>query len=100
MLASGRPILATGTPDSEVAGYVAHCGALVAPGDAGGLARAIRVLALDKEERVRLGIEARKHAMRALRHSVILSDFEAELNYRLAPAVREAQALRSMNGSG
>jgi colanic acid biosynthesis glycosyl transferase WcaI len=85
MLASGRPIVATVGPESEVGRFLADCGFLTTPGDARELATAIRNLAEDQQQRSRLGLKAREAAMGSLRHDVILGAFEQELFRRLTP---------------
>jgi colanic acid biosynthesis glycosyl transferase WcaI len=98
MLASGRPIVATVRPDSEVGRFVDNCGVLVPPGDSGRLVEAIRALALDPERRARLGAEARHRAVETLQQERILADFERELLARLnrepVSAVAESGALK------
>ena len=59
MLASGRPIIAACRSGTEIAEIVAHCGVVVAPDDASGLAAAIAGLADDPGLRRELGCRAR-----------------------------------------
>jgi glycosyltransferase involved in cell wall biosynthesis len=61
ILASGRPYIAAVDADSEVAALTRthDCGVLVAPGDAGALADAVRAMAADPERRLALGARAR-----------------------------------------
>ena len=92
MLASGRPVVATVRPESEVGRLIADCGILTAPGDARELATAIRNLAADPQQRSILGLKARENAVRSLRHDVILGAFERELARRL-PRKNAAQKL-------
>jgi colanic acid biosynthesis glycosyl transferase WcaI len=84
MLASGRPVVATVGPESEVGRMVADCGLLTTPGDARQLATAIRNLAADPQQRSTLGFKARETALRSLRHDVILGAFEREIERRLS----------------
>lgn len=84
MLASGRPVLATVGPGSEVGRFVEDCGALSAPADSKGLADAIRKLAADPHERSRLGARARIHALNSFRNDVILGNFASVLTERLS----------------
>ncbi len=79
MMASGRPIVATAHPQSELGGAIAKCGVAVPPGDAERLAEAIRDLAANPDLRATLGAEARREALRSFRHDVILSEFEKQL---------------------
>lgn len=62
MMASGRPVVATARPESEVGVAVARGGVLVAPGDAAALAAAILDLCRDDDRRRRLGRAAREYA--------------------------------------
>ena len=84
MLASGRPVVATVGQGSEVGRLVADCGALSPPADAKALADAIRQLAADPQERVRLGARARTHALESFRNEMILGKFAIELAVRLS----------------
>lgn len=64
MLASGRPVVATANPGTQVAELVRDCGMVVSPGDIAGLASALTSLAGDKEFRHSLGLSARAKAER------------------------------------
>lgn len=55
MLASARPVVATTEPGTGLYGEVDGCGAIVPPGDAAGLAKAIEALADDPQRRTLLG---------------------------------------------
>jgi colanic acid biosynthesis glycosyl transferase WcaI len=59
MLASGRPVIAACRSGTEIAEIVAHCGMVVAPDDAAGLAGAVVDLADDPTRRRELGHRAR-----------------------------------------
>ncbi len=59
MLASGRPVIAACRSGTEIAEIVAHCGMVVAPDDASGLAGAVVDLADDPTRRRELGHRAR-----------------------------------------
>lgn len=76
MLASGRPVVATAIAGTQVDEVVAHCGIVVAPGDANALSIAIRRLAKDHGERLRLGEGARNYAVKNMDSSRILGEFE------------------------
>jgi colanic acid biosynthesis glycosyl transferase WcaI len=59
MLASGRPVVAACRAGTEVADIVGHCGIVVAPDDALGVAKAVAALADDPARRRDLGHRAR-----------------------------------------
>ena len=82
MLASGRPVLATAAPDTELARVVmqdAACGSVVPPENAAAMAQALRELAADPVHRAELGANGRRYAERELSREVILRRFEAQL---------------------
>jgi len=62
MLASGRPVVATANPETQVAELVRDCGIVVPPGDVVGLAAAFTALAGSSERRHLLGLIARAKA--------------------------------------
>jgi colanic acid biosynthesis glycosyl transferase WcaI len=62
MLASGRPVIATCRPDTELSEIVSQCGIVVAPQDSAELAIAISRLADDTAMRLELGRRAREFA--------------------------------------
>jgi colanic acid biosynthesis glycosyl transferase WcaI len=62
MLASGRPVIATCRPGTEIAEVVSRCGLVVAPQDGAALASAVCKLADDPSMRLDLGRRAREFA--------------------------------------
>jgi colanic acid biosynthesis glycosyl transferase WcaI len=62
MLASGRPVIATVAPGTQVAMVIANCGIAVPPGDTSALVKAIQCLAADPTLRRHLGENARREA--------------------------------------
>jgi colanic acid biosynthesis glycosyl transferase WcaI len=62
MLASGRPVVSTSHPDSEVGTVLAQCGVLVPAGDTQALADAIEELAANAQQRSDLGRAGRTFA--------------------------------------
>jgi len=66
MLASGRPVIASATPGTEIASIVVGCGLLTEPERADDFAQAIATLAVDPERRQRLGAAGRSYAQRVL----------------------------------
>jgi colanic acid biosynthesis glycosyl transferase WcaI len=79
MLASGRPVVATVTADSQVGMLLDRCGRVVPPGDAAAMAAALIDLAQDPARRDILGIEARIVAMQ-MAQGGILSQMETRLS--------------------
>jgi colanic acid biosynthesis glycosyl transferase WcaI len=79
MLASGRAVVATALPGTQVATVCEKCGLVVPPGDVGAFVEAVLSLADDPAFRLNLGIEARAYAELHFGHELILSSFESEL---------------------
>jgi colanic acid biosynthesis glycosyl transferase WcaI len=75
MLASGRPVIATAQPHTQLGRVVGGCGVVVPPGDGAALADAIARLAGDAEQRRVLGAAARGYAEQHLARGVVMSDF-------------------------
>ncbi len=73
MLASGRPVVATAGPDTQIATVLVGCGVVVPPGDAAALAAAMSALAADAERRRELGVEARRVAERLWDKDAVLA---------------------------
>ncbi len=89
MLASGRPVVATANPGTQIATLLEHCGLTVPPEDAHALADALRTLADDPHRRQELGLRARQTAEQLWgKHAVLAAAFEP---YMAAAAVRAAQ---------
>jgi colanic acid biosynthesis glycosyl transferase WcaI len=79
MLASGRPVVATSRPGTQLAHAVASRGIVVEPGDASAFANAVESLADNFERRQKLGRNAREYALSELQKELVLSRFEQEL---------------------
>jgi colanic acid biosynthesis glycosyl transferase WcaI len=79
MLASGRPILATADPGTQVAQVVQDCGLVVAPEDPTALLAAAHWLIADSSLRARLGVAARSYATQYLGKEQVLLRFEQDL---------------------
>lgn len=79
MLASGRPVIATALPSTQVASVCEQCGLVVPPGDSDAFAKAVLTLADDAAFRLNLGKKARAYAEYHFGHKAILSRFESEL---------------------
>jgi colanic acid biosynthesis glycosyl transferase WcaI len=79
MLASGRPVIATAAPGTQVAMVVEQCGLVVPPGDAEALANAVLALVNDVSARREMGAKARAYAEANLDRDAVLAKFEREL---------------------
>ena len=79
ILASGRPVVATSTPDSELACIAEQAGFCVNPGDAHAFSNRIRRLVSNPQLRSRLGSQARNIAVSSFDKSIILGRFEQQL---------------------
>jgi colanic acid biosynthesis glycosyl transferase WcaI len=86
MLASGRPVVATCAPGTEIARLLEGCGRIVPPGDAPALAAALRELAADEAARRMLGAAARRRAEQQLARERVLGRFAADLEQALHAA--------------
>jgi colanic acid biosynthesis glycosyl transferase WcaI len=72
MLASGRPVIATCHPGTEISEIVSRCGVVVAPQDSTALARAVSTLADDGTLRLELGRRAREFAESNFERNAVL----------------------------
>jgi colanic acid biosynthesis glycosyl transferase WcaI len=79
MLSSGRPVIATAHPDTQVAQIVEGCGIAVPAGDVASLHRAVLTLVEDHELRLQLGRAAREYAVANLGKQQVLEQFERDL---------------------
>lgn len=79
MLASGRPVVATAAPGTQVDEAVRRCGIVVRPGDVNAFAAAIELLAESPSRRSELGRRARDYAESNWGRDEILARFENEL---------------------
>ena len=79
MLASGRPVVATSTPGSELAELTAEAGACTPPGDAKSFADALRHFIAVPEQRLMAGKRARKIAEHRFGKDAVLERFENDL---------------------
>jgi colanic acid biosynthesis glycosyl transferase WcaI len=86
MLSSGRPVLATAEPDTQVGhvvgGYTEEdaCGVIVPAEDPDALHAAVKRLVNDPELRQRLGVNARRYAVEHLGREQVLQRFQHDLN--------------------
>ena len=82
MLASGRAVIVTAAPGTELASVVqeqARCGLTVPPEDAVALAAAIQNLAADDARRTAMGARGRAYAKRELDREAVLRRFENDM---------------------
>lgn len=79
ILASGRPVVATAVPGTQVAVVVEACGMVTWPENTSEFVNAIVALASSREERVQLGNAARGYAIRYLGRDEVLARFERDL---------------------
>lgn len=78
MLASGRPVLATAHPGTQLAKMVSSCGKVVEPGNTQDFVKGLLGLLHAPEERERLGVQAR-NAAQAWDKSSVLRGIEKQL---------------------
>ena len=78
MLASGRPVVATAAPHTQLAQVVDGHGIVVQPEDAESLSKAVAELASDESRRRDLGAKARAYAEKFLDCDKIMGQFERE----------------------
>lgn len=76
MMASGRPVIATAEPHTELAQQTSPNGMVTPPGDADRFSAAIAALAGDRDLRDRLGRTARERAVRQWDRDLVLSELE------------------------
>lgn len=75
MISSGRPIIATADPNTEIANILNDCGVVVKPGDRISIFKALIFLKNSKEVRNNLGNKARLKAINYYDKKKILDDF-------------------------
>jgi len=79
IFASGRPVVATANPDTEVARVVQERGLIVRPNDVEGFSKSLLFLATNPEKRKKLGKAGRSYAVEKLSKEKILCQFEKDL---------------------
>lgn len=91
MLSSGRPVIATADPGTQVARVVAGdpaspaCGLVVPAEEPAALHAAVECLIADKALRGRLGANARRYAVRHLGWQQVLEQFERDVEGLVSP---------------
>ena len=83
MLASGKVVVATASPESELGSIVSDVGILAPPGDAAQLSGALLTLARNPEQRVDLGEKGRNWVVSHWEMHKVLRTFEAHLKNML-----------------
>jgi colanic acid biosynthesis glycosyl transferase WcaI len=79
MLASGRPVIATAGPGTQLAQVVDGCGLAVPAEDSAALYEAVLHLVDDEDLRLKLGRAARAYAVEHLGKEQVLARFEVDL---------------------
>jgi len=79
MLASGRAVIATANPETELGRVVAQVGVLVPPENVDALTGAILELAASRDQRIELGKKGRDFALTHWDSELILAQFEKDL---------------------
>lgn len=79
MLASGRSVVATANPGTQVAKVVQQCGIVLAPGDVNGLVQAVIELGSNEAKRTEFGKYARAYAVANLEKNAVLTRLENEI---------------------
>ena len=79
MLASGKVVVATASPESELGSIVSEVGLLTPPGNVGALSEAIHMLAKNQKQRETLGERGRRWVVSHWAKEKVLHVFEAHL---------------------
>ena len=79
MLASGKVVVATASPESELGSIVSEVGLLSPPGNVGALSEAIHMLAKNQKQRETLGERGRRWVVSHWAKEKVLHVFEAHL---------------------
>jgi colanic acid biosynthesis glycosyl transferase WcaI len=79
MLASGKPVIATALPNTEVGEIISQVGEMVRPEDPAALTETIVSLANDPQKRNRLGRLGRQYARQHLEKEVVLANFKSAI---------------------
>lgn len=79
MLASGRPVVATARPGTQIAEALADCGVATEPDNVGQFTDTIRLLLRDKDRCALLGANAREYAVKNLAKEGVMQKFDQQL---------------------
>lgn len=85
ILSSGRPVIVTADPDTQLAHVVEGCGLVVPPSQPGALYAAARHLVDDPDLRSALGRAAREYAVKNLSKERVLRRFEQDMMELVSP---------------
>lgn len=86
MLSSGRPVVATCHPHTELANVLTHCGVIARPGCVSSLAQAVQVLSDAPTRRQELGAHARTYAEHSFAKESILARWMSQFELARLPA--------------
>lgn len=92
MLASGRPVIATCRPGTEIEAVVTNCGLVVPPNDSQALAEAVKKLADDPATRRELGRKARVFAEANFERDAVLGRIFGPIEAEESPLANDAIA--------
>jgi colanic acid biosynthesis glycosyl transferase WcaI len=92
MLASGRPVIATCRPGTEISEIVSQCGLVVAPQDSTALALAVSRLADDMAMRLELGRRAREFAESNFERNAVLGTLFGALEQAVSGVANDVTA--------
>jgi colanic acid biosynthesis glycosyl transferase WcaI len=92
MLASGRPVIATCRPGTEISEIVSQCGLVVAPQDSTALALAVSRLADDMAMRLDLGRRAREFAESNFERNAVLGTLFGALEQAVSGVANDVTA--------
>jgi colanic acid biosynthesis glycosyl transferase WcaI len=92
MLASGRPVIATCRPGTEISEIVSQCGLVVAPQDSTALALAVSRLADDVAMRLDLGRRAREFAESNFERNAVLGALFGALEQAVSGVTNDVTA--------
>jgi colanic acid biosynthesis glycosyl transferase WcaI len=95
MMASGRPVVATCAPNTELASVVSQCGTIASPDDPDAVASAILHLAANRDLRLEFGQRARAWAEEHLHRDVVLGRVFAPLGAAGTPQATQAPATQA-----
>jgi colanic acid biosynthesis glycosyl transferase WcaI len=94
MLASGRSVIATCRPGTEISEIVSQCGVVVEPENASDLAGAVVRLADNREFRLELGRRARAFAETSFERDAVLGAMFSSLDVELTDVVNDIAVSR------